>query len=274
VSATDERPDYGAITERLQAVWSAGDFNVIATPTMGAAEMLVGAVDPRAGDRVLDVACGSGNAALVAARRHCEVSGIDYVPALIERARLRAAAEGHAVDFRVADAQALPFPDGHFDAMLSVFGVMFAPDQERAAAELVRVCRPGGTIGIAAWMPEGYGGDFFRALAAFVPPPPGTRPGVRWGTEEGLRELFGSGIGELRTERRTVVQHYRSVGHAMEVFRAYFGPAATAFEAVEPSRAPELQAALEAVFTRYDDGVAGSCALRCEYLQALATRSG
>ena len=254
-------------------MWSSGDFNVIAIATMSAAEMLVEAVDPHAGDRVLDVACGSGNVSLVAARRYCEVTGIDYVPALLERARMRAAAEGPAVEFQVGDAQVLPFPDGHFDAVLSVFGVMFAPDQERAAAELLRVCRPGGTIGVSAWMPEGYGGDLFGAHAAFVPPPPGVRPALRWGTEDGLRELLGSGIGGLTTERRTVVQHYRSIDHAVNVFRTYFGPSVTAFEAVGPDRATELEAAIREALTRHDEGRADSCVLHCEYLQAVATRA-
>ncbi len=266
-------PDYTAITERQQKVWSAGDFNVIAVATTAAAEALVRTVDPRAGDRVLDVACGSGNVSLVAARRYCDVTGIDYVPALLDRARLRAAAEGTAVDFREADAQALPFADGEFDAVLSVFGVMFAPDQERAADELLRVCRPGGTIGISAWMPEGYGGDLFGAHAAFVPPPPGTRPAVRWGTEDGLRELLGSGIAGLATERRTVIQHYRSIDHAVDVFRTYFGPSVSAFEAVGAARAPELEAAIREVLSRYDRGAGRGCALHCEYLEAVATRA-
>lgn len=267
------QPDFAAITERQQQVWSAGDFNVIAIATMTAAEALVRTVDPRARDRVLDVACGSGNVALVAARRHCEVTGIDYVPALLERARLRAAAEGTPVDFQQADAQALPFPDGSFDSVLSVFGVMFAPDQERAAAELLRVCRPGGTIGVAAWTPEGYGGEVFRAHAAFMPPPPGVEPAVRWGTEEGFRELLGSGTSELTTERRTLIQHYRSIDDAVSIFRSYFGPSVAAFEAVGPARAPELEAAIREVLARYDDGVGRGCALHCDYLELIATRA-
>jgi SAM-dependent methyltransferase len=240
-------PDFAAITERQQQVWSAGDFNVIAIATMWAAEMLVQAVDPRAGDRVLDVACGSGNVAPIAARRYCDVTGIDYVPALLERARLRASAEGTAVDFQEGAAQALPFPDGSFDTVLSVFGA-------------------------AAWMPEGYGRDLFGAQASFVPPPPGMRAAVRWRTEDGLRELFGSGISGLTTERRTMIQYYRSVDHAVEVFRTYFGPLVTALQAVGPSRAPELEAAIREVLTRYDQGGPDGSALQCDYQQAIATR--
>src|SRR5688572_26092468 len=145
---TPDGIDYAAVTQRLQATWATGDFHEIARQIVPVSEALVQRVDPRPGQRVLDVACGSGNAALVAARRYCEVTGIDYVPALVERAMARAAAEGVRADFRVVDAQALPFPDASFDVVLSVFGVMFAPDQEKAAKELLRVCRRGGTIGL------------------------------------------------------------------------------------------------------------------------------
>ena len=169
--------DYNAITERQQATWATGDFNVISRLTMPMSEDLVRAVDPHAGQSVLDVACGTGNSALVAGRRHCRVAGIDYVPALIERARTRAKAEDMDIDFRVGDAQALPFPDASFDVVLSAIGVMFAPDQERAASELLRVCRPDGTIGLASWMPEGFGGEFFTAHARHVPlRPESSRP--------------------------------------------------------------------------------------------------
>jgi ubiquinone/menaquinone biosynthesis C-methylase UbiE len=155
--------DYGAITARQQAVWATGDFHELARQILPVSESLVAACDPRAGERVLDVACGSGNAALVAARRYCDVSGVDFVPALLDRARQRAAAEGTPVDFQVGDAQALPYPDAHFDVVLSVFGVMFAPDQERAANELLRVCRPAGRIGLCCWIPEASAADSFAS---------------------------------------------------------------------------------------------------------------
>lgn len=171
--------DYDGITRRQQATWAAGDFHELGRQTMDMSEALVRAADPHAGQRVLDVACGTGIAALIAARRYCEVTGIDYVPALIERAKIRAKAEGMDVDFRVEDAQVLPFPDTTFDVVLSSIGVMFAPDQEKAAGELLRVCRPGGTIGLASWMPDGFGGDFFAAHVRHVPPPPGIKPPVR-----------------------------------------------------------------------------------------------
>src|SRR2546428_12287168 len=189
-----------------------------------ASEAVVAAVNPHAGARVLDVACGSGNTALVAARRFCEVTGIDFVASLVERARQRAATDGVKAEFREGDAQALPFPNATFDAVFSTFGVMFAPNQELAAIELLRVCKPGGRIGLANWMPTEYGGDFFRTIAKYVPPPAGLKPALRWGTEEGLRELLGSGTSAIPTERRSVTMYYRSIDHAIETFRPYFRP--------------------------------------------------
>ncbi len=265
--------DYGGITERQRGVWSCGDFNVIALPSMAAAEALCQSVDPRPGMRVLDVACGSGNAALIVARRFCDVAGIDYVPSLIERARQRATAEGSVIDFQVADAQRLPFEDASFDLVLSVFGVMFAPDQERAAAELLRVCRPGGRIALASWMPEGYGGDFFRTTAAFTPPPAGLKPGVRWGTEQGLRELLGQGIRSLELTTRVFNQYYRSVDHAVDVFATYFGPVVRACEAAGEARHGEVRQAYGEVFGRYNRATDGTLVLECQYMQAVAVRA-
>lgn len=266
-------PDYALITERQQATWATGDFNELARQTMSASEDLCRALDPHAGERVLDVACGSGNAALAAARRYCQVSGIDYVPALIERAKTRAAAEGTSVDFRVADAQALPFENASFDVVMSVFGVMFAPDQEKAASELIRVCRRGGRIGLASWMPEGVGGDFFGAHARYVPPPPGLKPAVRWGTESGLAELLGSGTSSIKAERRTVFQYYRSIEHGLSVFRTYFGPTNRAFQMIDAASQERLQGDLEGVFARYNRATDGTVVLESRYLQALAVRA-
>ncbi|MEX0732201.1 MAG: class I SAM-dependent methyltransferase [Aquisalimonadaceae bacterium] len=265
--------DYASITERQQTVWAAGDFHEIARQTMSMSEALVAAVDPRAGQRVLDVACGSGNAALVAARRYCEVTGIDYVPELIEHARIRAEAEAVSIDFRVGDAQVLPFPDGSFDVVLSAIGVMFAPDQEQAASELLRVCRPGGKIALASWMPEQFGGDFFGAHARHVPPPPGVKPPVRWGTETGLEELLGGGTEQIRNRRYTTYAYYHSIEHIMELFRRYFGPTVLAFEKVNPADRQSLHDDIAAVFRRYNRAEDGTAVIAYEHLQTVAIRS-
>ena len=200
--------------------------------------------------------------------RYCDVAGIDYEPSLVERARERARAEGSVIDFREADAQALPFEDGAFDVVLSVFGVMFAPDQEKAARELVRVCRPGGKIGLASWMPTEFGGDLFRAHAGLVPPPAGLKPGVRWGTEEGLRELLGDQV-TLTLERATFTQYFHSIDHALEIFRTYFGPSVRAAAAVGVET---WDKAIGEVFRKYDRGTGGTTALECGYLRAIAVK--
>jgi ubiquinone/menaquinone biosynthesis C-methylase UbiE len=266
-------PDYRTITERQQATWATGDFNELARQVMSVSEALCSAVDPRAGDRVLDIACGSGNAALIAARRYCDVAGADYVPALIERAKARAAAEGTPIDFRIADAQALPYEDASFDSVLSVFGVMFAPDQDRAASEMLRVCRPGGLIGVAAWMPEGYGGDFFATHAKHVPPPAGLKPASRWGTEAGIIELLGRSARPIRFERRTVHFYFRSVDHAIDVFRTYFGPTVRAFQALDADGQESLRRDIADVLQRYNRATDGTAVLEADYMQVVATRS-
>ncbi|MGQ0669881.1 MAG: class I SAM-dependent methyltransferase [Actinomycetota bacterium] len=228
--------DLSAIKEGQQQAWAAGDFSRFATTILIVSESLCETVDIHAGQRVLDVATGSGNTALCAARRNCDVTGIDYVPSLLERARERAAFEGLEVDFQEGDAEDLPYPDHSFDAVLSTFGVMFAPDQERVAAEMVRVCRPGGKIGMSNFTPESLAGRFFRTAAKYVPPTRGVKPPILWGTEDGVRSIFGSGLADLQMIPRHVTFRYRSAEHWLEFFRTYFGPIRTVHESLTPDR--------------------------------------
>lgn len=206
----------------------------------------------RAGERVLDVACGSGTAALVAARRYCEVTGIDYVPSLLERARLRTDAEGYAAEFLEADAQDLPFPDDTFDAVLSVYGVQFAPDQQQAANELLRVTRPGGRIVLASPVPTGWSGDFFAVHADHNPPPAGVPSPLRWGTERGLEELLGHGTSTIASSARPAMQYWRSIEHAVDVFWRSFGPTIRAAAVGGRVSTGAFRDDLTAVFERYD----------------------
>jgi SAM-dependent methyltransferase len=270
---TKTQTSYQAVTEAQRATWASGDFHEIARQNVVMAEALCEAADPHPTERVLDVACGSGTAALVAARRYCEVAGIDYVPALIECARARAAAEALDVDFGVADAQALPFADASFDVVLSVYGVQFAPDQAKAADELLRVCRPGGRIALASPMPEGWSGDFFATHGRYNPPPPGVEPPLRWGTEEGLADLLGEGTSSIASEPRVALQYYRSVEHAMDVFGTYFGPTIRAAEAAGIDGSARLRDDLEAVFARYNRAADGSAVVENTYLLTVATRA-
>src|SRR5262245_18720927 len=203
-------PDLAAIKQRQQATWSSGDYHMIGTQIQIVSELLIEALDLRSTERVLDVATGSGNAALAAARRGCDVVGIDYVPALLARARRRADAEGLPAEFIGGDAEALPYRDGAFDVVSSVFGAMFAPNQEQTAAELARVTRRGGRIGLVAHTPDGFIGQLFKTIARHVPPPAGVRSPVQWGTEEGLGELFDGRFTELRDMKRHYVFRYRS----------------------------------------------------------------
>lgn len=273
MSDNTQSADYASITKGQQETWSSGDFNEIARQNIGMAEALCEAVDPHPGQRVLDVACGSGTAALVAERRYCDVTGLDYVPGLIERAKTRARANGQDIDFRVGDAQDLPFPDDSFDVVLSVYGVQFAPDQKQAAHELLRVCRPGGKIGLAGPIPEGWSGDWFAAHGKYVPPPPGVQSPLRWGTNDGLDELLGGGTQSIESDRRTAIQYYRSIDHAVDVFSTYFGPTIRALEMLDANGQERLRTDLGEVFSRYNRATDGTAIIENQYLQTIATRA-
>jgi SAM-dependent methyltransferase len=264
--------DLAAIKAKQQSTWSAGDYSVIGTTLQIVGETLCEAAEVSAGERVLDVACGNGNAALAAARRFAVVTGIDYVPALLERAHARGAADGLALELREADAEALPFADGAFDAVLSTFGVMFTPDQPRAARELARVCRRGGRIALASWTPDGFIGRVFKTVAKHVPPPPGLRPPPEWGTESRLAELFGGEVRDIRTRRRDFVFRYRSPAHWVEVFRRWYGPIHRAFLALPPDGAAALERELTALLEESNAATDGTLAVPSSYLEAVMPR--
>jgi ubiquinone/menaquinone biosynthesis C-methylase UbiE len=269
---TQTQPDLTAVKSRQQATWSSGDYAVIGTTLTITGEMLCEAVGVRPDQRVLDVAAGNGNATLAAARRWADVTSSDYVPALLERGRIRAAADRLPVTFQEADAEQLPFADGAFDVVLSIFGVMFTPNQEQAARELLRVCRSGGKIGMANWTPEGFIGELFRTIGKYVPPAPGVKPPARWGTEQGLRELFGDGISELKTTRRSYMFRYRSAQHWLEIFRTYYGPVLKAFATLEAAGQAGLERDILALLERYNEGGSDTLIVPSEYLEVVATR--
>jgi SAM-dependent methyltransferase len=260
--------DIATVKQRQQVAWASGDYAAVGARLYLTSELLCEAVDLRAGQRVLDVACGSGNAALAAARRFCHVVGVDYVPALLERARQRAKAEGLEVSFQAGDAEELAFPDACFDVVLSACGAMFAPDQERTAAELLRVCRPGGRIGMVNWVPDGYVGELFRTIGRYLPPPPGLRPPVLWGSQERLAELFGPQVA-ISAPRRSFLWRFPSAEHQAEFFATFYGPTHKALAALGADRAADLKADMVEVARRFDVSDDHTLVLRQDYLEAV-----
>jgi SAM-dependent methyltransferase len=265
--------DTTAIKQRQQAAWAAGDYAAVGARILITSELLCESVDLRAGERVLDVACGTGNAALAAARRFCQVVGVDYVPALLQRARQRASAEGLGATFQEADAEALPFPDGSFDVVLSTCGAMFAPDQERTASELLRVCRPGGRVGMVNWTPDSYVGELFKAISRYLPPPPEVRPPALWGSQERLRELFGGAV-SISAPRRSFLWRFPSAEHQAEFFATFYGPTSKALETLDPDRSGALRAEMLALAGRFNVADDDTLVLRMDYLEAVIHKPG
>ena len=266
-------PDFAAIKARQRATWASGDFAVIGTTLDIVGENLVEAADVCAGERVLDVAAGNGNATLAAAHRFAEVTSTDYVPALLEKGKARAAAEGLAVNFQVADVEALPFADGRFDVVLSTYGAMFAPDQDATAREMLRVLRPGGRIGLANWTPEGFIGQVFKLIGRHLPPPAGLRSPALWGTQAHLDTLFGREA-TVRAERRMFNFRYLSAAHFIQMFRDYYGPTHKAFAALDSAKAAEMERDLTALLTSLDRGGGRSLVVPGEYLEVVVTKRG
>jgi ubiquinone/menaquinone biosynthesis C-methylase UbiE len=272
-TAATPAPDLGAVKARQQAAWSSGDYAEIGTRLNIVGESLCEAVDLRAGSRVLDVAAGNGNASLAAARRFCSVVASDYVPALLERAAERARADRLEIECREADAEQLPFADGSFDVVLSTFGVMFTPNQERAAAELARVCRPGGKIGLANWTPESFIGQLFKTLGKYLPPPAGVKSPALWGTQVRLAELFADKVESIDAQSRDYVFRYRSPAHWLEVFRTWYGPVHKAFGALDADKQKALAEDIEGLLNRLNRAKDGTLVLPSEYLEVVAVRA-
>jgi SAM-dependent methyltransferase len=264
--------DLAAVKNKQQLAWSAGDYAVVGTTLQIVGESLCEALDLRAGERVLDVAAGNGNATLAAARRWCDVVSTDYVPALLERGRSRASAEALQVQFEQADAENLPYTDHSFDVVLSTFGVMFTPDQDKAAAEMARACKAGGRIGLANWTPTSFIGELFKLIGKYLPPAAGVKSPALWGTEARLREIFGERLDTLTIERRHFVFRYHSAAHWLEVFRTFYGPMHKAFGALDAAKQEALAADLIALAEKFNRATDGTLVAPSEYLEVVIKR--
>ncbi|MEX2201664.1 MAG: methyltransferase domain-containing protein [Dongiaceae bacterium] len=264
--------DLAAVKAKQQGAWSSGDYAVIGSTLQIVGETLCEALDLRAGSKVLDVAAGNGNVSLAAARRWCDVTSTDYVPALLERGKKRAEADGLRMDFREADAENLPFGDNSFDAVVSTFGVMFTPDQAKAASELLRVCKSGGRIGLANWTPEGFIGQLFKTIGKHLPPPAGVKSPALWGTKARLDEMFGNGAASIEATPRDFVFRYKSAQHWLDIFRTWYGPTLKAFGALDAAGQAALQADLIALVGRFNRSGDATMVVPSEYLEIVVTK--
>ena len=269
ISPSTPAVDLAAVKNKQHLAWSSGDYAVVGTTLQIVGESLCEALDLRADERVLDVAAGNGNATLAAARRWCDVVSTDYVPSLLERARARASAEGLPVQFEQADAENLPYADHGFDVVLSTFGVMFTPDQDKAAAEMARACKPGGRIGLANWTPTSFVGELFKLMGRYVPPAAGVKSPALWGTEARLRELFGERLDTIAIEPRNFVFRYRNAAHWLEVFRTFYGPMHKAFGALDAEKQEALAADLIALAERFNRATDGTLVAPSEYIEVV-----
>jgi ubiquinone/menaquinone biosynthesis C-methylase UbiE len=265
------QPDLDALKTRQHGAWSSGDYAIVGTTLQIVGEQLCEALDIRSGQSVLDVAAGNGNATLAAARRWCQVISTDYVPSLLERGRARAAADGLSVEFREADAEALPFGDAAFDAVISTFGVMFTPNQDRAASELLRVCKSGGKIGLANWTPEGFIGQVFKTLGKYLPPTGAKSPAL-WGTKARLDEMFASQAGDIQITRRDFAFRYRSAEHFVEIFKTYYGPVLKAFAALDGTNQNNLKRDLLALIATMNRSGDATMVVPSEYLEVVVIK--
>ena len=271
LESVKENEPLEAVKRKQQAAWAFGDYAIVGTTLQIVGETLCEAVDLQAGQRVLDVAAGNGNATLAAARRWAQVTALDYVPALLERAKERANAERLAVQISEGDAEKIPHADGSFDVVLSTFGVMFSPNQERAARELLRVCAPGGKIGLANWTPDGFIGRLFKIIGNFVPPLPGVKSPVLWGTPDRLAELFGTSV-QIQTNSRHFVFRYKSPDHWLDIFRSYYGPMVKAYAALDAEKQKEITREIHELLAAYNSS-SKHLAVASEYLEVVVSKN-
>jgi len=272
-TVTKPTADLASLKVRQQGAWSSGDYALVGSTLQIVGEELCESMDLRAGQRVLDVAAGNGNVSLAAARRWCDVTSTDYVPSLLERGKSRAAANGFTMTFREADAEALPFEAGSFDAVVSTFGVMFTADHDKAAAELLRVCKSRGKIGLANWTPQGFIGQVFKTLGQYIPPPAGAKSPATWGMRERITEMFGRGSESIRIEARNFVFRYRSPEHFIEIFKTYYGPMLKAFGALDETKQKALKNDLLTLIGRLNKADDGTMVVPSEYLEIVIVKN-
>lgn len=272
-NAAAPEADLVGLKARQHSTWSSGDYALIGSTLQIVGEQLCEALDLRAGQHVLDVAAGNGNVSLAAARRWCHVTSSDYVPALLARGEARAAADGLRITFKEADAEALPFADASFDVVVSSFGTMFTPDQDQAAAEMLRVCRSGGKIGLANWTPAGFIGQIFKTLGQSLPPPAGVKSPILWGTPDRLAELFSGCVASMKVEPRNFMFRYHSPAHFIDVFRTYYGPMLKAFATLDEDRRLSLAADLHALIHRFNRALDGTMVVPGEYLEVVIVKN-
>ncbi len=272
INTTSAAPNYTAIKTKQKATWGSGDYGRIGVTLQITGEALCEAMDIRSGQSVLDVAAGNGNASLAAARRFCKVVLTDYVPSLLEQSRIRATAEKLAIDYREADAEALPFDDASFDNVVSTFGVMFSPNQGQAAAELIRVCKKGGKIGLANWTPDSFVGQIFKTVGRHVPPPPGVNSSAAWGTQAFLDKQFGEHASMIEVTPRQFTFRYHSLEHWLDIFSAFYGPMVKAFEALDEVAGASLRDELRSLIGRHNRATDGTMVVPADYLEVVISR--
>jgi SAM-dependent methyltransferase len=265
-------PDFVAIKTKQRAAWTAGDYSVVGSTLQIVGERLCEALDVRSGQRLLDVAAGNGNVSLAAARRFCEVTSTDYVPALLERGKQRAEIDGLTISFQEEDVEALSFADASFDIVTSSFGVMFAPNQDAAAAEMLRVTRPGGKIGLANWTPESFIGQLFKTLGKHLPPPAGLKSPALWGTKDRLDEMFGAHSSSIEINEENYVFRYKSPRHWLELWREVYGPLQKAFGALSETAQEQLAIDLLALIDSCNVATDGTMVVPAAYAEVVITK--